>query len=62
MDTKDLLRNSGRGGGMFTWAHFKRGSCQEGREPPSVKRCGVWKLRSEEWLAEGETLAALVKL
>lgn len=47
---------------MFTWAHFKRGPCQEGREPPSVKRCGVWKLRrSEEWLAEGETLAALVK-
>lgn len=67
MDINDLLRNSGREMGeclpgvILKEDHVKKVGIHA--EPPSVRGCGVWKLRrSKEWLAKGETLAALVKL
>lgn len=32
---------------MFTWGHFKRGSWQEGREPPPVRDCGGTEAEEE---------------
>lgn len=45
---------------VFTCGHFKKGSCQEGREPISESPWGVIlgmeAEKNQEWLAKGGTV------